>query len=135
VVVVAAAALVRAPLARVPENTMKFAVGVMLTSFGIFWGAEGAGASWPGEDLALLAIVPGILLASSAIVWATRAALERAHAAQPPPLVELLAHEPGGKARSEAFTGSLPGRFFMSSTNAAMTFFACTLPILFATPT
>ena len=102
VIVVAAAALVRAPLARVPENTMKFAVGVMLTSFGIFWGAEGAGASWPGEDLALLAIVPGILLASSAIVWATRAALERAQAAQPPPLVELLAHEPAGKARSGA---------------------------------
>ncbi len=37
---------------------MKFAVGVMLTSFGMFWGAEGAGASWPGGDAALLAIVP-----------------------------------------------------------------------------
>ena len=45
---------VHAPLARVPENTMKFAVGVMLTSFGIFWGAEGAGAHWPGGDAALL---------------------------------------------------------------------------------
>ena len=43
---------VRAPLARVPENAMKFAVGVMLTSFGVFWGAEGAGASWPGGDAA-----------------------------------------------------------------------------------
>ena len=39
---------VRAPLARVPENTMKFAVGIMLTTFGIFWSAEGAGAHWPG---------------------------------------------------------------------------------------
>src|SRR5439155_18253977 len=38
---------VRAPLARVPENTLKFAVGVMLTTFGIFWAAEGAGAHWP----------------------------------------------------------------------------------------
>ncbi|HEV2252277.1 MAG TPA: hypothetical protein VGS06_03700, partial [Streptosporangiaceae bacterium] len=47
-VVVLAGVLVRAPLARVPENTMKFGVGVLLTSFGIFWGAEGAGASWPG---------------------------------------------------------------------------------------
>jgi uncharacterized membrane protein len=37
---------------------MKFAVGVMLTSFGVFWGAEGAGVSWPGNDAALLAIVP-----------------------------------------------------------------------------
>ena len=39
----------RAPLARVPENSMKFAVGVLLSSFGAFWGAEGAGASWPGH--------------------------------------------------------------------------------------
>jgi uncharacterized membrane protein len=48
---------VRKPLARVPENTMKFVVGIMLTSFGIFWGAEGAGATWPGKDLSLPAIV------------------------------------------------------------------------------
>src|SRR4029077_10997973 len=41
---------VRAPLTKVPENWMKFAVGVMLTSFGPFWGAEGAGVSWPGSD-------------------------------------------------------------------------------------
>ena len=53
---------VRAPLSRVPENTMKFAVGIMLTSFGVFWGAEGAGVSWPGNDAALLALVPVIAL-------------------------------------------------------------------------
>jgi uncharacterized membrane protein len=58
---------VRAPLARVPENTMKFAVGVMLSSFGMFWGAEGAGASWPGGEAALLAIVPGVLLVAVAM--------------------------------------------------------------------
>ena len=52
----------RAPLARVPENTMKFAVGVMLTSFGTFWGAEGAGVNWPGHDAALLAVIPAIAL-------------------------------------------------------------------------
>jgi len=57
----------RAPLARVPENTMKFAVGVMLSSFGMFWGAEGAGASWPGGDAALLAIVPGVLIVAVAM--------------------------------------------------------------------
>ena len=45
---------IHAPLARAPENAMKFSVGVMLTSFGIFWGAEGAGAHWPGGDAALL---------------------------------------------------------------------------------
>jgi uncharacterized membrane protein len=53
---------VRHPLSRVPENAMKFSVGVMLTSFGIFWGAEGAGAEWPGGDAALLAVVPAVLL-------------------------------------------------------------------------
>ncbi|MGO9249501.1 MAG: COG4280 domain-containing protein [Solirubrobacteraceae bacterium] len=66
-VVVAAGAAARAPLARVPENTMKFAVGVMLSSFGMFWGAEGAGASWPGGDAALLAIIPGVLIVAIAL--------------------------------------------------------------------
>jgi len=37
---------------------MKFAVGIMLTSFGLFWGTEGAGVSWPGHDAALLVLVP-----------------------------------------------------------------------------
>jgi uncharacterized membrane protein len=59
-VVTALGVAVRAPLARVPENAMKFVVGVMLTSFGIFWGAEGAGADWPGADAALLAVVPAV---------------------------------------------------------------------------
>ena len=59
VVVIAVTGIaVRAPLAKVPENAMKFAVGVMLTSFGVFWGAEGAGAHWPGGDAALLVLVP-----------------------------------------------------------------------------
>jgi uncharacterized membrane protein len=62
-----------APLARAPENAMKFAVGAMLTSFGTFWGAEGAGASWPGGDAALLAIVPGVVAVSLAMVlWLRR---------------------------------------------------------------
>ena len=55
---------VRAPLARVPENAMKFAVGIMLTSFGVFWGAEGAGASWPGNDASLLGLIPVVALVS-----------------------------------------------------------------------
>jgi len=62
VVVAVTGVLVRAPLAKVPENTMKFAVGIMLTSFGIFWGAEGAGVSWPGQDAALLVLVPVVAL-------------------------------------------------------------------------
>jgi uncharacterized membrane protein len=55
--VVFAGALIREPLARVPENTLKFAVGVLLTSFGTFWAAEGAGIDWPGADAALFAII------------------------------------------------------------------------------
>jgi uncharacterized membrane protein len=51
---------VRAPLARVPENTLKFVVGIMLTSFGALWGAEGAGARWPGSDAALLVLIPAV---------------------------------------------------------------------------
>jgi uncharacterized membrane protein len=47
---------------------MKFVVGSMLTSFGIFWGAEGAGAHWPGSDAALLVLVPGVLLFAGALV-------------------------------------------------------------------
>jgi uncharacterized membrane protein len=66
-VVVAAGVAARAPLAKVPENTLKFAVGVMLSSFGMFWGAEGAGASWPGGDAALLAIIPGVLIVAIAL--------------------------------------------------------------------
>jgi uncharacterized membrane protein len=56
------------PLARVPENPMKFVVGVMLVSFGTFWGTEGAGAHWPGGDAALLVIIPATLLFSLALV-------------------------------------------------------------------
>jgi uncharacterized membrane protein len=69
VLVVAVAGLaLRAPLARVPENTMKFVVGIMLTAFGTFWGAEGAGARWPGSDAALLVLVPAIALFALALV-------------------------------------------------------------------
>jgi uncharacterized membrane protein len=74
VVVVLAGVVVRGPLARVPENTLKFFVGVMLTSFGVFWGAEGAGASWPGGDAALLVLVPGVALVGIGMVrWLRRA--------------------------------------------------------------
>jgi uncharacterized membrane protein len=56
VLVLAIGFLVHRPLSRVPENTLKFVVGVMLSSFGIFWTGEGLGAAWPGEDAALIAI-------------------------------------------------------------------------------
>jgi uncharacterized membrane protein len=57
VLVAVAGVLVHEPLARVPENTIKFAVGLLLTTFGTFWAAEGAGVSWPGDELALLGLL------------------------------------------------------------------------------
>jgi uncharacterized membrane protein len=79
IVVAVAGVAARAPLAKVPENAMKFAVGVMLSSFGMFWGAEGAGADWPGGDAALPAIIALVALAALAMVRAVRVP------AQPPP--------------------------------------------------
>ena len=51
-----------------PRTRLKFLVGVMLSSFGIFWGVEGAGAHWPGDELALLVIIPVTLLVALALV-------------------------------------------------------------------
>ena len=64
ILVILGGALIRGPLERVPENSIKFVVGVLLTSFGIFWGAEGAGVTWPGSDLAIPALVAGLALVS-----------------------------------------------------------------------
>jgi uncharacterized membrane protein len=71
-VVGAAAFAVRAPLARVPENTMKYAVGLMLVTFGTFWGAEGSGVHWPGSDAALPVLLAIYTTASFAMVAALR---------------------------------------------------------------
>jgi uncharacterized membrane protein len=68
---------VRRPLSAVPENTMKFAVGAMLATFGTFWGAEGAGATWPGQDLAIVVILALVLAWSLALVAFLRRAHER----------------------------------------------------------
>jgi len=70
--VVAVGLAVRAPLERVPENALKFVVGVLLTSFGIFWAGEGAGVDWPGSDLAVLAILAYLALVSLALTRALR---------------------------------------------------------------
>jgi uncharacterized membrane protein len=67
-----AGVFVHAPLSRVPENTMKFAVGVMLTTFGTFWAAEGVGVNWPGSDAAIIGVLAFVLLISFAIVAALR---------------------------------------------------------------
>src|SRR5580658_2170201 len=69
--VLVAGLLIHRPLARVPENILKFAVGVMLSAFGVFWVGEGLGVPWPGEDLAIPVIA--LLLLASALA-AARAA-------------------------------------------------------------
>jgi uncharacterized membrane protein len=79
--VVCAGVALRAPLARVPENSLKFVVGVMLTSFGVFWGGEGVHAHWPGGETSLLLIIPLLLLFSLGTV----AALRRVVAGRPTP--------------------------------------------------
>jgi uncharacterized membrane protein len=76
-VMVLAGAAVRAPLSRVPENTMKFVVAIMLTSFGCFWGAEGAGSHWPGQDAALPAVLGFVTASSLGAVWLLRAVRDR----------------------------------------------------------
>lgn len=71
------------PLSRVPENKLKFAVGLLLTSFGTFWGAEGVGVVWPGADLMLLALLAAYGILAWLLVLAlqgqpTRATLQSA---------------------------------------------------------
>jgi uncharacterized membrane protein len=92
VFVVILGAVVRGPLSRVPENTLKFVVGVMLTSFGIFWGAEGAGADWPGADTSLLVIAPAVAIFGVALaVGMRRFRLSRIQAPQLVPVGALVA--------------------------------------------
>lgn len=70
--VLAAGLAARRPLARVPENTMKYAVGVMLSAYGLFWGAEGLGLRWPGGEAMLPVLVAGVLACSIAAVLVLR---------------------------------------------------------------
>jgi uncharacterized membrane protein len=72
ILVAAVGAVARQPLARVPENTLKFAVGTMLTTFGIFWAAEGTGVDWPGGDASLPLVLVFVLLISLGFVSALR---------------------------------------------------------------
>jgi uncharacterized membrane protein len=102
--VIVAGAAARAPLARVPENTMKLAVGVMLSSFGMFWGAEGAGASWPGDDAALLAIVPVLALAALTTIEALRRTTKTRTATAATVDVSLAAASHGELASAELAT-------------------------------
>jgi uncharacterized membrane protein len=73
IAVVILGVLLHRPLARVPENTLKFTVGVLLSAFGVFWLGEGLGLSWAGGDLMILALIGGFLAAASVAVLLSRA--------------------------------------------------------------
>jgi uncharacterized membrane protein len=70
--VAAVGVIVHRPLARVPENTLKFAVGIMLSAFGVFWTGEGLGVAWPGSDLAIVGFAAMFLAVSGAAVLLAR---------------------------------------------------------------
>ncbi|MBI1417803.1 MAG: hypothetical protein GC146_11320 [Limimaricola sp.] len=82
VVVLAVGAVVHRPLSQVPENALKFAVGLMLTAFGLFWTGEGLGADWPGADLSILGLLAVLAAFSYVAVRMLRAAHLRIGAAQ-----------------------------------------------------
>jgi uncharacterized membrane protein len=86
VAVVAVGFAVRAPLARVPENLLKYAVGLLLTTFGTFWGAEGAGAKWPASDASILVLLAILWVVSLGVVQVLKRG-QQAAAAQAVPAV------------------------------------------------
>ncbi|HEU0229635.1 MAG TPA: hypothetical protein VFR20_03615 [Burkholderiaceae bacterium] len=84
VVVVALGAILHRPLLRVPENTLKFAVGVLLCAFGAFWLGEGMGLRWPGEDWSIAGLAAGFLvLALLCVRWARRVSKTLAEGGRP----------------------------------------------------
>jgi len=74
VAVAIAAALLNRPLSRIPENSLKLAVGVMVSAFGLFWFGEGIGVQWPYGDAAILALMAVLLAAASVGTRAARRA-------------------------------------------------------------
>jgi uncharacterized membrane protein len=72
VLVILLGVVLHRPLSRVPENTLKFIVGIMLTAFGIFWIGEGLSFPWPGEDLALIGMIALLILFSALAIRLVR---------------------------------------------------------------
>jgi len=86
-VVIGAALIVAQPLARVPENHLKFVVGLMLTSFGTFWTAEGLGARWWHADASIVWLIAGYFVVSVLLIVGLR---------------RIAAHQPSSIASSRA---------------------------------
>src|SRR6266436_7632402 len=93
ILVIGAGALVRAPLKRVPENTLKFVVGIMLTSFGTFWAAEGFLINWPLADVFILILVALYLAASFILITALRQTKQRQLAMPSADSASIVAHK------------------------------------------
>jgi uncharacterized membrane protein len=128
VTVVAIAIVIQEPLSRVPENTLKFLVGLMLTAFGTLWAGEGVGLQWPGEDVAILGLIMFYTVAAGLVImfWRSRSASGGARTVQhevsqsvPSILVRLhcrgcvgsgnrRGHEPPGDLRHHALGRSAP---------------------------
>jgi uncharacterized membrane protein len=92
IVVTALGVVVARQLSEVPENTMKMVVGVMLTSFGVFWVGEGSGIAWPGSDLAILVLIGLFLVVTVGSIRLMRSVL-------PQPSVEPAGLEAVEEAR------------------------------------
>ena len=78
---------VHRPLAKIPENTLKFTVGVLLSAFGVLWVGEGLGFHWPGDDLAIIGIAAFFLAAAAAAVGRIS---QRRYAAAPLPRGKIV---------------------------------------------
>ncbi|GMA65984.1 COG4280 domain-containing protein [Alicyclobacillus fastidiosus] len=68
VVVILLGIILRKPLTLIPENTMKFLVGVLLTSFGLFWTGESFRIPWPQADLSILYIAASLVVLSLILI-------------------------------------------------------------------
>jgi uncharacterized membrane protein len=120
VLVVLLGVVVRAPLSRVPENTLKFIVGIMLTSFGVFWGAEGAGAEWPDADLSLLVLIPSLAVFALALVAVMRAWRLRPSAASAAPSVPVAQATVATGTVATAAPATGPAATFPATTGTAV---------------
>lgn len=96
VVVVIAGFMLRRPLTQVPENTMKYLVGIMLTSFGTFFAGEGLGVQWWNSDLSLLPLIAAYLAASVLAVWVLRRASSATLGIGVPRWMKAVVHEVWG---------------------------------------
>jgi uncharacterized membrane protein len=129
IVVVGAGVALRHPLTRIPENTLKYVVGIMLTSFGTFFVGEGIGVNWWRADLSLLPLIAVYLLASLVFVQLLK---------RPPRLAGLVASSEHGVMKAIRTTGlELWGLFVDDSALAliaAVVVLACALFVSHAGP-